>query len=89
MTHSGISVSQQPAASGIRHLKTHSEWLNYLSLILKVHVLRVTLFMPMYNTCLHDADKPEVLGSIPGGRMGVFSSSKLSDIDGVIPYVVL
>ena len=24
MTHSGISVSQQPAASGTRHLKTHS-----------------------------------------------------------------
>ena len=33
--------------------------------------------------------KPEALGSIPGGCPDVFSSSKLSDVDGVMSSVVL
>ena len=33
--------------------------------------------------------KPEALGSIPGGYPDVFSSSKLSDVDGVMSSVVL
>ena len=33
--------------------------------------------------------KPGALGSIPGGCPDVFSSSKLSDIDGVMSSVVL
>ena len=33
--------------------------------------------------------KPEALGSIPGGCPDVFSSSKLSDVDGVMSCVVL
>ena len=33
--------------------------------------------------------KPGALGSIPGGCPNVFSSSKLSDVDGVMSSVVL
>ena len=33
--------------------------------------------------------KPGALGSIPGGCLDVFSSSKLSDVDGVMSPVVL
>ena len=33
--------------------------------------------------------KPEALGSIPGSCPDVFSSSKLSDVDGVMSSVVL
>ena len=33
--------------------------------------------------------KPEVLGSIPGSCPDVFSSSKLSDVDGVMSSMVL
>ena len=33
--------------------------------------------------------KPEALGSIPGGCPDVFSSNKLSDVDGVMSSVVL
>ena len=33
--------------------------------------------------------KPEALGLIPGGCPDVFSSSKLSDVDGVMSSVVL
>ena len=33
--------------------------------------------------------KRGALGSIPGGCLDVFSSSKLSDVDGVMSYMVL
>ena len=33
--------------------------------------------------------KPEALGSVPGGCLDVFSSSKLSDVDGVMSSMVL
>ena len=33
--------------------------------------------------------KPGALGSIPGGCLDVFSSNKLSDVDGVMSSVVL